>query len=124
MDFKPEGYPSLSPYLIVTDAERTLRFVEAAFGATRLRVIARDDAPGLAHAEARIDDSVLMMGEAPQPVPAHVHLYVRDVMAAFARAKAAGGRVVQEPARSGDGDCRGGIDDGNGTTWWLSQQDG
>ena len=36
------------------------------------------------------------------------------------RARAAGGTVVQEPGRGPDGDMRGGISDGNGTTWWIS----
>ncbi|MEO1274520.1 MAG: hypothetical protein AAFV96_03730 [Pseudomonadota bacterium] len=41
--WKPKGYTSLAPYLIVDDAEATLALAEAAFGAERLRVMARDD---------------------------------------------------------------------------------
>lgn len=123
MVWKPGGYPSVSAYLIVRDAERTLAFVETVFGATRLRVMPRAGGAGIEHAEARIDDSVVMMGEMPDGPDSHVHVYVADADAAFARAQAAGGTVVQPLRRSGDGDIRGGIADGNGAVWWISTQD-
>ncbi|MEO0729662.1 MAG: VOC family protein [Pseudomonadota bacterium] len=123
MAFKPDGYTSVSPYLIVRDANKTLAFVEAVFGAVRLRVIPREDGVGIMHAEARIDDSVIMMGEQPDGPDTNVHVYVSDVEAAFERAEEAGGTIVQELKRQGDGDYRGGIADGNGVIWWLSQQD-
>jgi len=123
MTWKPDNYTSVSPYLLVRDAEATLGFVEAVFGATRLRVHHREGGAGIEHAEARIDDSVIMMGEVPQSVEAHVHVYVPDAEAAFARALSAGGTVVQELRRSGDGDHRGGIADANGIVWWISTQD-
>ena len=122
MPYKPDGYPSISPYLIVRDAEKTLRFLETVFGATRLRVISRQDG-SIEHAEARIDDSVVMMGEMPNGPDTNVHIYVEEVDTTFARAKEAGGTVVQEPVNKGDGDYRGGIADGNGAVWWIAQQD-
>jgi len=121
MAWKPDGYPSVSPYLIVRDAERTLRFLETVFDATRLRVIARQDG-SIEHAEARIDDGVVMMGEMPEGPDTSVHLYVPDVDAAYARARQAGGTVVQAPVDKGDGDYRGGIADGNGAIWWIARQ--
>lgn len=123
MTYKPDGYTSVAPYLIVRDAEKTLAFVEAVFYAKRLRVMPREDSKGIMHAEARIDDTVVMMGEMPGGPDANVHVYVADAEAAFERAKRAGGTVVQELERQGDGDYRGGVSDGNGTVWWLSQQD-
>lgn len=123
MPWKPDGYSSASPYLIVRDAEATLRFIEAVFSATRLRVHLRDEAPGVDHAEARIDDTVIMMGEMAESAPAHVHVYVADAEHTFAKAVAAGGEVVQPLRRSGDGDHRGGIADANGIVWWISTQE-
>lgn len=123
MTWKPENYSSASPYLMVRDAELTLTFVEAVFGATRLRVHQRQDGPGIAHAEARIDDTIIMMGEVPEAAEAHIHVYVPDVETTFAKAIAAGGKLVQELKRSGDGDHRGGVADGNGIVWWISTQD-
>jgi uncharacterized glyoxalase superfamily protein PhnB len=111
------------PYLIVRDAEATLRFLEAVFDATRLRVHHRVEGGGIEHAEARIDDTVVMMGEMPDAGEAHVHVYVPDASATFAKAIRAGGTVVQELRRTGDGDHRGGVADGNGPVWWIPTQD-
>lgn len=55
MTWKPAAYPSVSPYLLVRDAEATLAFLSTVFGAGRLRVIHRADG-SVMHAEARIDD--------------------------------------------------------------------
>ncbi|RAI04298.1 extradiol dioxygenase [Acuticoccus sediminis] len=121
MTYKPDGYTSVAPYLIVRSAEATLSFLEATLGAERLRIIPRDGG-GVMHAEARIDDTVVMMGEMPEGQPANVHVYVPDVDATFARALAAGGTAVQAPAEKGDGDRRGGVNDPNGITWWFSTQ--
>lgn len=122
MNHKPEGYPTVSPYLLVSDAEKTLQFLEAVFSAKRLRCFPREDGKGISHAEARIDDSVIMMGETPQATAAHVHVYRTDVDACFDRAQKAGGSVVQSPSLQQDGDYRGGVADPVGTTWWISSQ--
>ena len=123
MAFKPQGYNSLSPYLIVPDAQKTLDFVKAVFGAEPLRLHRRDDG-SIMHAEARIDDTVVMMGEMPDGPQASIHVYCADVEAAFQRALDAGGTIVQPLELKPDGDRRGGIDDGNNTTWWLARQEG
>jgi uncharacterized glyoxalase superfamily protein PhnB len=59
---KPAGYNSVSPYLIVDGVARTIAFLEQAFGAVALRQHTR---PGgrLQHAEVRIDDTVVMLGD-------------------------------------------------------------
>jgi len=123
MDYKPTGYTSVSPYLLVRDAERTLAFLHDVFGGERLRVIPREGGAGILHAEAKVEDSVIMMGETTEGPDAHLHVYVQDIEAAWARAKKAGGSVVQELERKGDGGCRGGVNDGNGVVWWISQQE-
>src|SRR4029450_10908720 len=124
--YKPPGYNSLSPYLIVDGAARTLDFLERAFGAKRLRRF--DDPSGrVLHAEAQIDDTVVMLSDgAPgsSPIASHVHLYVPDVDATYKRALEAGGTSVQAPVRKDDPDKRGGVKDAGGTTWWISTQTG
>jgi PhnB protein len=122
---KPSGYSTVSPYLIVSGAQRVIDFAEQAFDARALR---RYDGPDgtIMHAEVRVDDTVVMMGDAgPEwpAVPSHLHVYVPDVDATFKRALAAGGVVVQEPSeREGDPDRRGGVKDPAGNTWWISTQ--
>ena len=120
---KPDGYPDVSAYLIVEDARAVLDFCAAVFGAEDLRIIERDGG-GIMHAETRIGDSVVMMGEMPGGPPANLHLYLADADAAFDRAVAAGAEVVQPMTEKGDGDRRGGIRDASGTTWWIAQQVG
>jgi PhnB protein len=120
MTYKPDGYTDLAPYLIVRDAEAVLTFCENVFGAARLRVIANDSG-GIMHAECRIGDTVLMMGEADGPA-AMLHLYLEDPDAAFDRALANGAEVLQPMMEKGDGDRRGGVRSPDGTQWYVSRQ--
>jgi uncharacterized glyoxalase superfamily protein PhnB len=120
MAYKPEGYTSLSPYLVVDDAEATLAFAEAAFGAERLRAF-RGDAGQIVHAELRVDDTVVMVGQMPGGPDANLHLYVPDPDATAARALEAGGTLVEAVQDQPDGDRRGGVRDPNGTTWWIGR---
>ncbi len=122
LNWKPRGYSSVSAYLMVRDAERTLQFLEAVFSAERFRVHQREDEPGIAHAEARIDDTVIIIGEVPNITETHIHVCVPNAEETFAKAVSAGGQVIQELQRSGDGDHRGGVADGNGIVWWISTQ--
>lgn len=120
--YKPEGYTSVAPYLIVSDAAKTIEFMIAALGGKELRRFAE---PGgrIGHAEVRIDDTVVMLGNATDgwpPVPCHVHVYVPDVDATYKRALAASALSVQEPVQKGDADKRGGVKDSGGTTWWIA----
>lgn len=120
MSYKPAGYTDLAPYILVPDPEAVLAFCETVFGGTRLRVI-RNDGKGITHAECRIGDTVLMMGQAGGP-PAMLHLYLRDPDAAFSRAVSLGATVVQPMTESGDGDRRGGVRTRDGTQWFLACQ--
>jgi PhnB protein len=120
MTYKPDGYTDLAPNLLVRDADAVLTFCEKVFGATRLRVIPGESG-GIAHAECRIGDTVLMMGEA-DGAPAMVHLYLADPDAAFDRALAHGAEVIQPMMEKGDGDRRGGVRAPDGTQWFLSRQ--
>lgn len=123
---KPEGYPTVSPYLIVTSASATIDFLTNVFGAQELRRMPNENGK-VAHAEVRLDDSVLMVADSAPgwpAVPAHVHVYVRDVDATYQRALAAGAESVQEPVQKGDEDKRGGVKDAGGTTWWIATRVG
>lgn len=124
MAFKPDGYNSATPYLLVDGAQATVDFLKSVFDAQPLRMVPGE--PGrLRHAEVRIDDSVVMLADAIEgwpPVNGHVHVYVADVDATWARALQAGGTEVQAPVQKDDGDKRGGVRDPGGTTWWISQQ--
>jgi uncharacterized glyoxalase superfamily protein PhnB len=116
----------VAPYLIVDGAARTIDFLRVVFGAEEIRRFAAPDG-GIMHAEVRLDDTVLMLGDAGPgypSVPAHVHVYVPDVDATYHRALEAGATPVRPPAQQGDDDKRGGVKDPGGTTWWIGTRVG
>ena len=120
--YKPNGYTTASPYLIVDGASSTIDFLVRVFGAVELRRFP-DNAGKLMHAEVRIDDTVVMLadgGEGWPPIPSYVHVYVPDVDATYQTALAAGATSVQEPVKKDDADKRGGVKDAGGTTWWIA----
>lgn len=123
-NYKPDGYNSVSPYLIVDGASRTIEFLTRVFGAVELRRFPAPDGSGrLMHGEVRLDDTVIMLGDAAPgwpPAASHVHVYVPDVDAAYRRALEAGAESVQEPIKKADADKRGGVKDPGGTTWWIA----
>lgn len=118
----PEGYHTVTPYLLVSDADALLAFIEKAFGGeTRSRHT--DDRGRVMHAEARIGDSILMLGESNEewaPTRAMLHVYVEDVDRVFRRAVEAGATAIREPEDMPYGDRSGGLDDPWGTRWWLA----
>ena len=125
-EWKPAGYTSVSPYLVTDNAEEVLSFLEATFGAALIRRFDREDG-SLAHAEVRIDDCVVMLGQAGgswPAVPGHVHVYLPEVDTIYAAALEAGGVSVQAPAQGNDPDRRAGVKDPGGNTWWISTKSG
>jgi PhnB protein len=120
--YKPKGYNSVSPYLVVNGADATIAFLVEVFSAIELNRIL-NDAGKLTHAEIRIDDTVVMLSDGVEgwlSIPSHVHIYVSDVDAIYKRAIAAGAMSVQEPIKKDDEDKRGGVKDAGGTTWWIA----
>jgi PhnB protein len=126
----PDGYHSVTPYLILDDAARALEFYKKAFGAVELL---RMPAPGgrIGHAEIRIGDSPIMLAdESPQMnarsarsfggSPVSLMVYVENVDALVAQAVAAGGKLVRPVADQFYGDRTGGIDDPFGYHWYLA----
>lgn len=122
--YKPAGYSSVSPYLIVDGASRTIDFLVQVFGAVELRRFP-GEAGTIMHAEVRIDDTVVMLADGADgwpPAPTSVHIYVADVDATYQRALDAGATAVQAPVKKDDPDKRGGVKDAGGTTWWIATQ--
>lgn len=123
--WKPEGYPSVSPYLICPDPEQLIAFLVDVFDALQVRRFDRPDG-SLMHAEMRIDDSIIMVGGgATQHLSSevHIHLYVPDAQEVYARALAQGAEALQQPMRkSAEDDLRGGFKDPAGSIWWVATQ--
>jgi uncharacterized glyoxalase superfamily protein PhnB len=123
---KPEGYTSVSPYLIVDDAGALIDFLARVFDAKELRRFP-DESGRLMHAEVRIDDTVLMLADSVEgwrSSPAQIHVYVPDVDETYRRALEAGASKVQEPVQKEDEDKRGGVVGPGGITWWIATRVG
>jgi PhnB protein len=118
----PEGYHAVTPHLTVPGIARLIEFLGRAFGATEIDRFAGPDG-SIMHAQVRIGDSIVMMGEPGgefKAMPAVLHLYVSDVDATYRRAIEAGGKSLREPADQFYGDRSGGVLDPSGNQWWIS----
>ena len=118
----PEGYRTVTPYLIVNDADALLRFMTAALQGQIVEAHRTPDGRVM-HADVMIGDSHVMLGQASekwQAKPGAVLLYVPDADATYSAALAAGGTSVQEMTTQFYGDRSGGVEDPSGVTWWIS----
>ena len=124
MAVKPirDGYHTVTPYLTVEGVPKLLDFLKRAFDAKEVERVSRADGT-LGHAEVRIGDSVVMMGEARgewAPVSSTLYLYVTDTDAVYNRALAAGATSLMEPADQFYGDRNAGVRDPVGNLWWIA----
>ena len=123
--FKPSGYNSVSPYLVVDGAQRMIDLLKGIFQAAELR---RYDGPNgtIMHVEVRIDDSVIMLSDASPAYPANeflLHVYVQDVHSTFKKAVDLGCEVIEHPVnKEGDPDTRGSFKDFSGNIWAVGTQ--
>jgi uncharacterized glyoxalase superfamily protein PhnB len=118
----PEGYRSVTPYLVVPDAARLIDFMIKAFGGKQTRCHKMPDGT-IAHAEVTIGDSMVMIGnsgEQWQALKAAIHLYVEDVDAVYRRALSAGATSERAPSDQMYGDRSAGVKDIAGNLWWLA----
>ena len=116
-----DTYHTVTPYLVVPDADAELAFLRAAFGGTEANCQRNSDNTVM-HAEIRIGDSLVMLGQANgpwKPRPAALYLWVEDVDATYARALQAGAASESEPEDKPYGHRNAGVIDQNGVTWWI-----
>lgn len=119
----PDGYTTVTPYLIVEDAAGFLDFLGNAFGAVeRMRVPMGEELIG--HAEVAIGDSIVMLSDAAPPdfpvTSSQIHLYVDDVDSAYTQAVDAGATSVAEPADQFYGDRIARVTDPSGNQWSIA----
>ncbi|MDH3495143.1 MAG: VOC family protein [Gemmatimonadota bacterium] len=119
----PDGYQAVTPYLIVPAVARLITFLQRAFGATEQRRFHRADG-SVMHAEVRIRDAAVMLGEPRgewKAMPAAIYLYVDDCDTVYQRALDAGGTSVMKPTTMHHaGERYGGVKDPSGNVWWIA----
>jgi len=125
----PDGYHSVTPYLVVKGAAAAIDFYKKAFGATELF---RMPMPGgkIGHAEIKIGNSPVMLADecpemgavAPQAAgsPVGLMIYLEDVDTVFNRAVAAGGKVERPLQDQFYGDRSGTLIDPFGHKWTVA----
>ena len=117
----PKGFGTVTPFLRVADAAKQVEFLQQAFAA---QLTFRMDGPdgSLIHAEVKIGDSMVMIGQAPPDQEMHsmINLYVPDTDALYHKALAAGATSIREPADQFYGDRSGGVRDVCGNEWWMA----
>lgn len=120
----PENHQAVVAYPIVRGVPSLIEFLVAAFDAEEVHRTKQDDGTVM-HAQVRVNDSLLMMGEAGtshKPMPASLYVYVDDVDRVYHRALKAGAVSVMEPADQFYGDRTGGVKDPVGNVWWIASQ--
>src|SRR2546421_2992539 len=128
----PDGYDALIPSVIVRDAAKAIEFYKDVFGATELMRMNQADGSKIAHAELKIRNSVMMIGDecpqmgalAPQPnagpPPRSVMIYVPDVDGTYNKAISLGSKSVMPPMDMFWGDRFGKFIDPFGHQWGVA----
>ena len=126
----PDGYPRVTPYLIVDDASAAIDFYKSVLDATeRMRMGGPDGKVG--HAELGIGDSVIMLADehpemdarGPKTVggtPVSLHVYVEDADSVFERAIESGARALRPVEDKFYGDRSGSFEDPFGHHWHVA----
>jgi PhnB protein len=126
----PDGYHSVTPYLILSSASDAIAFYKKALGADE--VMRMDDPAGkIHHAEISIGGSRIMLADehpeiqalSPKTIggsPVSMHVYVEDVDALMERAVSAGAKLIRPVADQFYGDRVGGIEDPFGYRWFIA----
>jgi PhnB protein len=118
----PEGIRTLRPYLQVDGAARMIDFLQRAFGAEELFRAAQPDGK-IKHAEVKIEDSTIEMGDATAEYaanPTAIHLYVQDADTVYKRALRAGATSMHEPVNQDYGDREASVKDPFGNQWYIA----
>jgi len=121
-NYVPQGCHSITPYLVVADAGRLMEFLTQAFGGVEQAKLMGPNGR-IAHAQMRIGDSLVMIGEPPpssQPRTNMLYLYVPDVDTTYRQALKAGAKSVVEPANMFYGDRHSCVQDIADNTWWIA----
>ena len=119
----PDGYRTVTPFILVQGADKLIDFVKKAFDAKETERYLMPDGT-IGHAEVRIGDSVIMISDAQEeqfkPMQSGIHLYVEDCDVIYKRTLDAGATSIMEPADQFYGDRSAGVKDQFGNRWWIA----
>jgi PhnB protein len=119
----PEGFHSVTPYVTVKGAGRTIEFLKNAFGARLDHEPVKRPDGAIMHATLKIGDSMVMLAEENEQAkaaPATLYLYVPNADTVYQTAIKAGGKSIAEPADMFYGDRSAGVKDPAGNSWFVA----
>lgn len=119
---KPDGYHTITPYLIVEGANQLLEFIENVFGGEATFKM-QDDTGRLNHADVKIGDANLMLAETCEewePTRTMLYVYVENTDAIYQKALDAGAESVKEPKDQFYGDRSASVKDPFGNVWGIA----
>jgi len=123
--YKPKNYNSLSPYLIIDNAQKLVDLLTSIFDAKTLRRFDHENGK-IAHIELQLDDTVIMISDSTENYQANktmLHIYVPNVFKTFDKAIETGCEIIEKPInKQGDPDTRGSFYDFAGNYWAVSTQ--
>jgi PhnB protein len=118
----PKGFRTVTPNIVVDNAEDAIAFLEQALGATEQYRLTTSDGK-VAHCELKLGDSIMNLGESMEGWPARglvAQIYVENSDALFERAVAAGATVVMPMTDMFFGSREGRISDPFGNVWTIA----
>lgn len=130
--YKPEGYNTVTPYLVIKNAARAIDYYKKVFDA---KVVVRMEGPNntVAHAELQIGDSRIMLADENPSMgqgytsastiggsPVSLYLYLPDVDKVFQRATAEGAKILKPVENQFYGDRSGFVQDPFGHLWGIA----
>jgi PhnB protein len=118
----PEGYHTVTPYIITKDADGVIDFLKKTFDAS-IKMEMRSPDGKVGHAEILIGDSHIMISDENElhpPMPSMIYVYTKNVDENYNRAIAAGATSMREPTDEFYGDRSAGVTDASGNQWWIA----
>jgi PhnB protein len=127
----PDGYHSITPYLVVKGGAQAIEFYKKAFGAEERFRMNGPDGQSIGHAELKIGDSVFMLADefpqmkcfSPETIggsAVSMYVYVNDVDATFDKAVSEGATVIEPVTDKFYGDRSGYLKDPFGHLWSIA----
>lgn len=118
----PDGYHTVTPYLVVKEAATLIEFLKQGFSAEEMSRALHPEGY-IMHGEVKIGNSIIMVSEAVgemQPMPGFIHLYVENTDITYENALKAGATSTMKPKDEFWGDRSAGVKDPTGNHWWIA----
>lgn len=118
----PDGYQTVTPYLIIKGIEEFIEFLKKVFSAKLTERLSGPEGRTI-HAEVKIGDSLIMIGEQPddsESRPGVLYVYTEDVDDLYQKSLDHGCKSISAPKDQFYGDRSAGFEDPFGVHWWVA----